>query len=79
MNMPCDRLMIREVTSIEIGTVAIATSARVGEIQTIIDSTPTTVSNEVSIWLIVCCSDWLTLSMSLVTRDSSSPRGWVSK
>ena len=79
MNMPCDRFMIREVTSIEIGTVAIATSARVGEIQTIIDSTPTTVSSEVSIWLIVCCSDWLMLSMSLVTRDSSSPRGWLSK
>ena len=71
--------MIREVSSIENGTVTSATRASVGEIQNIIDSTPTTVSSDVSIWLIVCCSDWLTLSMSLVTRLSSSPRGCWSK
>ena len=68
MNMPCDRFMIRPVSSIASGTVTSATSASVGEIQNIIASTPTTVSSEVSSWLIVCCSVWLTLSMSLVTR-----------
>ena len=34
------------------------------------------VSSEVRSWLIVCCSVWEMLSMSLVTRLSSSPRGW---
>ena len=38
-----------------------------------------TVSREVSSWLIVCCRDWAMLSMSLVTRLSSSPRGVESK
>ena len=50
------------------GTVTSATSASVGEIENIIASTPTTVSSEISSWLIVCCRVWLTLSMSLVTR-----------
>ena len=42
-------------------------------------STPTTVSSEVSSWLSVCCSVCAMLSMSLVTRLSSSPRGCWSK
>ena len=42
-------------------------------------STPTTVSSEVSSWLSVCCRLCAMLSMSLVTRLSSSPRGWLSK
>ena len=71
--------MICPVTTIVSGTVTSATSARLHEIQNIIDSTPTTVSSETSSWLIVCWSVWLTLSMSLVTRDSSSPRGCLSK
>ena len=33
-----------------------------------------TVSSDVSSWLIVCCSDCEMLSMSFVTRLSSSPR-----
>ena len=45
----------------------------------IITSTPMTVSTEVSSWLSVCCRLWATLSMSLVTRLSSSPRGCRSK
>ncbi len=39
----------------------------------------TTVSSEVSSWLSVCCRLCATLSMSFVTRLSSSPRGWASK
>ena len=50
-----------------------------GEIHTIIETIATTVSSEVSSWLRVCCRLWATLSMSLVTRLSSSPRGWPSK
>ena len=42
-------------------------------------TTKTTVSNDVSSWLMVCCRVWLMLSMSLVTRLSSSPRGCWSK
>ena len=38
-----------------------------------------TVSSDVSSWLRVCCSVVEMLSMSLVTRESSSPRGWPSK
>ena len=79
MNWPCERFMILAVTNIETGTETSAISASSGEIQNIVDSTATTVSSEVSSWLIVCCRVWLTLSMSLVTRLSSSPRGCWSK
>lgn len=79
MNSPCDRFMIVRLTSSVTGTVTSATTASSGEMTTIMVMTPTTVSNEVSSWPIVCCSVWLLLSMSLVTRLSSSPRGWRSK
>ena len=71
--------MICAVTISDSGTVTSATRASSGEIQTIIASTATTVISDVSSWLIVCWRVWLTLSMSLVTRDSSSPRGERSK
>ena len=58
-NIPCERFIDRAVTSIETGTDTSATSASSGEIQNIIASTATTVSTEVSSWLIVCCRDWL--------------------
>ena len=79
MNWPCDRFMIRWVTNIDSGTETSAISASSGEIHSIIESTATTVSSEVSSWLIVCCRVWLMLSMSLVTRLISSPRGCLSK
>ena len=78
-NRPCDRDITCLVSISEIGTEARATSASTGEIQSIIPSTATTVSSDVISWLIVCCSVWLMLSMSLVTRLSSSPRGCRSK
>ena len=71
--------MIARVSRMDSGTVTSATTASTGEITSIMVSTPTTVSSETTSWLIVCCSVWLTLSMSLVTRDSSSPRGCRSK
>ena len=79
MNMPWLRFITAPVTTIVIGTVTSATSASCQEIENIMTTTKTTVSSEVSSWLIVCCSDWLMLSMSLVTRLSSSPRGCLSK
>ena len=71
--------MISRVTAKLIGMVTSTTAARLGESVSIIAITPTTVSNDVSIWLIVCCRLCATLSMSLVTRLSSSPRGCRSK
>ena len=71
--------MIARVSSSASGTVTSATMASSGEIHSIIPSTAKTVSSEVSSWLIVCWSVVLMLSMSLVTRLSSSPRGDRSK
>ena len=56
-----------------------ASTASSGEIKSIIVTTPTTVSSDVSSWLIVCCRLVWMLSMSLVTRLSNSPRGCLSK
>src|SRR5216684_3889351 len=63
----------------ESGTVTSMITASGGETTNIITRTPTTVSTDDSSWLIVCCSDMATLSMSLVTRLRSSPRGCRSK
>ena len=79
MNCCCDRLAIWPVTTTDSGTATSATSASSGEIQNIMTSTPTTVSSEVSSWLSVCWRVCEMLSMSLVTRLSSSPRGCLSK
>ena len=79
MNSGCDRLAMSAVTMIESGTETSATTARIGEIQNIIASTPMSVRAEASSWLNVCCIVCWMLSMSLVTRLSSSPRGTVSK
>ena len=79
MNSFCERLAICCVTSTDSGTATSAITASSGEITNIITSTPTMVSSDVSSWLSVCCSVCAMLSMSLVTRLSSSPRGWPSK
>ena len=51
-----------------------AIDASSGEIVNIITVTPTSVSSDVTIWLVVCCRLCARLSMSLVTRLSRSPR-----
>ena len=68
------RLPIAPVSTIEIGIVTSAMSESSGEIHTIIATIATTVMRLVSSWLRVCCSDCATLSMSLVTRLSTSAR-----
>jgi hypothetical protein len=78
-NWPCERFAIAFVTNTESGTVTSAIAASSGEIRNIIDSTPATVSNEVSSWLIVCDRVCEMLSMSLVTRLRISPRPCSSK
>ena len=78
-NSFCDRLAIIAVIHMEIGMVTRAISASDHEIQNIIATIATTVSNEVSSWLSVWLRLCWMLSTSLVTRLSSSPRGWPSK
>ena len=79
MNWLCERFMIWAVRTIASGTEIKAIIASSGDTQNIIPSTPTTSSTDVSSWLIVCWRFWETLSMSLVTRLRSSPRGCRSK
>ena len=79
MNCGWARLPIRAATTMDTGTVTSAITASSGEIQNIMASTPTMVSSDVSSWLSVCCSVWAMLSVSLVARLSTSPRGCWSK
>ena len=78
-NSRCDLRAIVRVTHSDSGTVSTVITASSGEIVSIITSTATTVSTEVSSWLIVIDSDVWTLSTSLVTRLSTSPRCRESK
>ena len=78
-NSFCDRFAICCVITTDSGTATSAMTASSGEITNISTSTPTTVSTEVRSWLSVCDRLCEMLSMSLVTRLSSSPRGWPSK
>ena len=78
-NCFCARFPITPVTSTEIGMVIRAIRASSGETTNIMITTPITVSSDVSSWDSVCCRAWEMLSMSLVTRLSSSPRGERSK
>ena len=73
-----ERVAMNLIVSSDSGMVISAISASSGEMMNIMISTPTIVSVDVSIWLSVCCRLWATLSMSLVTRLSRSPRGWRS-
>ena len=76
----CDeRLAITTVTAIETGTVSSEMTASSGLIQNMIAMTPMIVHSAVISWVNVCCSELAMLSMSLVTRLSVSPRGWLSK
>ena len=74
MKRPRDRAAICFIVNSETGIVITATRARCHEIHSIIASVPTIVSRPVRSWLNDCCRLWDTLSMSLVTRDSRSPR-----
>ena len=78
-NFGCDRLATIVVTTSDSGMATSATMASSGEMISIITSTPTTVSSEVSVWDSVCCSVCEMLSMSLVTRLSTSPRWCLSR
>ena len=78
-NKRCERRAITRVTHRDNGTVSTVSSVSSGEIVSIITNTAKTVSTDVSSWLIVIDNDVAMLSMSLVTRLSSSPRWRESK
>jgi hypothetical protein len=73
-----DRFVMNFRVNVDTGIVINAIDASSGEIENIRITTPTSVSDDVSIWLRVCWRLWARLSMSLVTRLSRSPRGWPS-
>ena len=75
--LACERLATCATMTMVSGIERMAMSASHGEIQTIMMRMPMTVSTEMKSWLRVCCSVCDTLSMSLVTRLSSSPRWWL--
>ena len=78
-NSRCDRRAIARVTTTDTGTVTSVMPVNTGEIVTIISSTVTTVSTALNNWAIVIDNDVCRLSMSLVTRLSTSPRCRLSK
>ncbi len=78
-NCGCARLPMTAAPSTDTGTVASTTRASSGEIQNIIASTPTMVSSARSICPKACCMVCVMLSMSLVVRERTSPRGCLSK
>src|ERR1700758_4907973 len=78
-NKRCERRVIARIASSDIGTVNKVIKAKSGEMDTIMTHTATTVRADVNSWLIVIDSDDWTLSISLVTRLSSSPRWRLSK
>ncbi|OMC32097.1 hypothetical protein A5739_11895 [Mycobacterium colombiense] len=78
-NSRWERRAIARVANRDNGTVSTVITTSSGEMDTIIASTATTVRTDVSSWLIVIDSDDWMLSMSLVTRLSSSPRWRPSK
>ena len=78
-NSRCERRAIARVANSDSGTVSTVISVSSGEMVSIITSTATMVSTDVSSWLIVIDSDVCMLSTSLVTRLSTSPRCRVSK
>ena len=74
-----ERRAIARVTTTDNGTVNRVIPVSSGEMLTIISSTVATVSTALSSWVMVIDSDVWRLSMSLVTRLSTSPRRRVSK
>ena len=78
-NCFCERLAMSTVSSTESGTASSEMRASSQLIDSIMMSTPTIVSSAVMICVRLCCSDCEMLSMSLVTRLRTSPRGWSSK
>ncbi len=78
-NCFCERLAMIIVTTTEIGTTSTEISASSGLMVSIMMRTPMIVSADVMICVRLCCSDCEMLSMSLVMRLRTSPRGWSSK
>ncbi len=79
LNAFCERGPMTPKMTPMSGSATSATIASCHEIENIMTSTPTTVSTDVSAPDSDCCIVWVMLSMSLVTREMSSPRCTRSK
>ncbi len=75
----CERRAIERVTHSDSGTVTTVSNVSSGEIVNIITSTANTVRTDVSSWVIDIDSEVCTLSTSLVSLLSTSPRCRESK
>ena len=73
------RLPMRAATNPAVGMTMRLTTASSGDTQNIMMSTPMTVRMALSSCCMVWVRVWATLSMSLVIRLMSSPRGCLSK
>ena len=78
-NCFCERLAMSMVTTTDTGTTSNEMRASSQLMVSIMMRTPTMVSVDEMICVRLCCSDCEMLSMSLVMRLSTSPRGWSSK
>ncbi len=78
-NCFCERFAISIVMTTEIGITSSEIRDSSQLMVSIMMSTPMMVSTDVMICVALCCSDCEMLSMSLVMRLSTSPRGWSSK
>ena len=78
MNFARDLAAIFFMVSMDDGITRRATSASCHDTVNIITMTPTMVRSDVMSWLRDCWRLWLMLSMSFVTRLSSSPRECLS-
>ena len=70
---------MKAMTRREKGTVAKAVSVIHGSVTNIMTMTTTSCTAAVSDVLKELAMDWATVSTSLVTRESVSPRAWPSK
>ena len=70
-----DRAVRPAATPTAASTAAPATRVIRGDSHSIMASTPTRLSADISTWLSTCCRLWLRLSRSLVMRLMTSPRG----
>ena len=59
------------------GTIRSVTSVMEMLMENIMTSTPTMVVREATIWVMLWFRDWLTVSTSLVMRESTSP--WLTR
>ena len=75
LNFGCEAAVRTKASAPDAATANSAISVSLGDSHSIIDNTPSRLNVDISTWLSTCCRLWLMLSMSLLTRLSTSLRG----